>query len=339
VQPLPAGVIVEGLGRALAEHPARVQPHLARYADYRQNGFTALNTAFIRDGAFIHVPEGRMVETPIHILYVAASGETPSVAHPRTLIVLGNGSAVTVVESYIGLSEQTYFTNAVTEIAAGRDASVDHYRINRENRQAYHISTTHLYQQHNSHVSTFNLSMGGALTRNDTNAHLDGEHVTARLNGLYLATGQQHVDNHTAIHHARPNCDSYEVYKGILEGKSQAVFNGKVFVHQDAQETDAKQLNKNLMLSPDATVHTKPQLEIRADQVKCTHGATVGQLDEEQIFYLRTRGLSRDAACHLLTYGFAADLIRRLKVEALREHLDTLFETTIQQLAMAQSQV
>ena len=279
-----------------------------------------------------------MLETPVHVHYVTTGHETPLATQPRTLIAAGDGANLKVVESYSGLTDEPYLTNAVSEIAVGRDGHVDHYRINREGAGAAHLSTTQLHLEGNGRISTFNMTMGGALTRNDTNARLIGEHAVVRMNGLFLVTGNQHVDNHTAIDHAVPNCDSYEVYKGILDGRSRGVFNGKVFVHQDAQETDAKQLNKNLMLSPDAMIHTKPQLEIYADQVKCTHGATVGQLDEDQIFYLRTRGLSHDSACNLLTYGFAADLIRRLGIDAVRSSLDTLFETTIRDLSMAHGQ-
>lgn len=334
-----ADVIIQPLTNAMFEHGANVQGHLARCVDMRHSGFTALNTAFIQDGLFVHVPDGKEIETPIHAVYVSTGGAAPIVSHPRTLIVLGARASATVIESFVGLDQGAYLTNAVAEIVVGESANLDHYRINRENQEAYHISTTEITQGRESSVSTFNLSTGGSLVRNDTNARLNGERSVTRMNGLYLATGKQHVDNHTFIEHRKPNCDSYEVYKGILEDSSQAVFNGKVYVHREAQETNAKQLNKNLLLSADASVHTKPQLEIHADQVKCTHGATVGQLDEEQIFYLRTRGLSRDAACHLLTYGFAGDLIRRLKLVTLREQLDTLFEETIQNLAMAQSQV
>ena len=338
VKDLPCGVVVSSLANALVEHPDLVHPHLARYADYERTGLTALNSALLEDGLFVYAPRGGILETPVHVHYVTTGHEMPLAAQPRTLIVGGDGANLRVVESYSGLTDQAYLTNAVTEIAVGRDGHVEHYRINREGAGAAHLSTTQLHLEGNGRISTFNMSMGGALTRNDTNARLAGEHAVVRMNGLYLAAGDQHVDNHTAIDHAVPNCDSYEVYKGILEGRSRGVFNGKVFVHQDAQETDAKQLNKNLMLSPDAMIHTKPQLEIYADQVKCTHGATVGQLDEDQIFYLRTRGLSHDSACNLLTYGFAADLIRRLGIDAVRSSLDTLFETTIRDLSMARDQ-
>ena len=338
VTDLPRGAVVSSLADALVEHPDLVHPHLARYADYERTGLTALNSALLKDGLFVYVPRGGILETPVHVHYVTTGHETPLAAQPRTLIVGGDGANLKVVESYSGLTDQPYLTNAVTEIAVGRDGHVEHYRINREGAGAAHLSTTQLHLEGNGRISTFNMSMGGALTRNDTNARLAGEHAVVRMNGLYLVAGDQHVDNHTAIDHAVPNCDSYEVYKGILEGRSRGVFTGKVFVHQDAQETDAKQLNKNLMLSPDAMIHTKPQLEIYADQVKCTHGATVGQLDEDQIFYLRTRGLSHDSACNLLTYGFAADLIRRLGIDAVRSSLDTLFETTIRDLSMARDQ-
>lgn len=338
VRKLPKGVRVQSLAQAMEDEAEGLQQHLAKHADYEHTGFTALNTAFIHDGAYIYVPDGKTVEAPIHVIYVSTDRGAPTVSHPRTLIVAGAGSIATVVENYVSLTDHQYFTNAVTELITGNDAVIDHYRINRESRAAYHISMTKTYQKDNSHVSLFNMSMGGALTRNDTQAYLDGEYIVTRMNGLYLVTGKQHVDNHTSMDHAKPNCNSYEVYKGILDGQSHAVFNGKVFVRQDAQETDAKQLNKNLLLSSDATVNTKPQLEIYADQVKCTHGATVGQLDEEQIFYLITRGMSRSVACNLLTYGFAADLIRRLKVEAIRNQLDALLETTIKELAGAHRQ-
>ena len=338
VDSLPDGTVVCSLAEALVEHPELVQPHLARYADSERTGLTALNSALFEDGLFAFLPRSAFLETPVHVHYVTTGHDKPLATQPRTLIAAGEGANVKVVESYTGLTEQAYLTNAVTEIAVGRDGHVDHYRINREGAGAAHLSTTQLHLEGNGRISTFNMSMGAALTRNDTNARLDGEHAVVRMNGLYLATGNQHVDNHTAIAHAVPNCDSYEVYKGILEGRSRGVFNGKVFVHQDAQATDAKQLNKNLMLSPDAMIHTKPQLEIYADQVKCTHGATVGQLDEDQIFYLRTRGLPHHSACNLLTYGFAADLIRRLGIDAVRSSLDTLFETTIRELSMTRDQ-
>lgn len=337
--PFPKGVVVERLATAFTAHPALIQPLLGQKADVQKSGFTALNTAFLSDGALISIPAGKMPDAPVHVMYVSTGAETPALTHPRTLITLGDGSAATVIESYVGISGGQYLTNAVTEIYVGQHANLDHYRIDRENREASHVSTTEIWQAQDSHVSTFNMSMGGTLTRNDTNARLDGERAVIRMNGLYLVAGQQHVDNHTMIEHRKPDCDSYEVYKGILAGVARAVFNGKVYVHREAQNTDAKQLNKNLLLSPGAGIHTKPQLEIHADQVKCTHGATVGQLDEEQVFYLRTRGLPRDSACHLLTYGFAGDLIRRLKVEAVRRELDSLFEGTIQQLVLAQSTV
>jgi len=327
------GITVQTLAQAIEEGSDTLQRHLGRYADYEQTGLSALNTAFLRDGVYVHAAEGKLAQHPIHVIYVSTDQGAPTVTHPRTLVVAEPGSAVTVIESYIGTSDREYFTNAVTELVTDRSAVIDHYRINREGSSGYHTSITQTEQLDDSNVSTFNMCIGGRLTRNDTQAHLNGEQIVTRMNGLYLIGGDQHVDNHTVMDHAKPNCNSYEIYKGILDGRAHAVFNGKVFVRQDAQETDAKQLNKNLLLSPNASVDTKPQLEIHADQVKCTHGATVGQLDEDQIFYGITRGMSRDVACQLLTFGFAADLVRRLKVEAIREQLDILFEETIKGLA------
>ncbi|MBT5876775.1 MAG: Fe-S cluster assembly protein SufD [Candidatus Latescibacteria bacterium] len=323
------GIRVETLAEAVNGDSELLQTHLAHHAEFESTGLSALNTAFLDQGVLVHVQAGKLTEHPIHIIHVSVDRGTPTVSHPRILVVADQDSAVTVVESYFSLTDHQYYNNCVTELVTGRAATIDHYRINRESLASYHTSMTKAEQHDDSNISTFNMCMGGALTRNDTHAHLNGEHIVTRMNGIYIVNGSQHVDNHTVMDHAKPNCNSYEVYKGILDGNAHGVFNGKVFVRQDAQETDAKQLNKNLLLSPNASVDTKPQLEIFADQVKCTHGATVGQLDEDQIFYGITRGMSRAVACQLLTYGFAADLVRRLKVEAIRERLDTLFENTI----------
>tara|TARA_B100000029_G_scaffold516253_2_gene628138 strand:- start:159483 stop:160835 length:1353 start_codon:yes stop_codon:yes gene_type:complete len=332
---LPRGTIISRLSDAILENPELVHQHLGQYADYRQSGLTALNTALFEDGLFVCIPDGEIVENPIHVHYVTTESEKSLALQPRTLVVTGKSTNLRLVESYSGMTESFYLTNAVTEISVESEGSIDHYRINREGAGAGHLSTTQFHLESNSHISSFNMTLGGELTRNDTNARLAGERSVVRMNGLYLISGSQHVDNHTAMDHVVPNCNSYEVYKGILGGRSRGVFNGKVFVHQDAQETDAKQLNKNLIISSGATIHTKPQLEIYADQVKCTHGATVGQLNEDQIFYLRSRGLSYDMACQLLTYGFAADLISRLQLDAVRSSLDSLLELTIKDLAVA----
>jgi Fe-S cluster assembly protein SufD len=319
---LPDGVIVTGLAAALHEHTELIEPHLARYAAYREHAFTALNTAFIRDGAFLYIPEGKLIDRPIHLLFVATKAGEGSVAHPRNLIIARSRSQATIVESYAGLDEQVYFTNGVTEIAVGDGAVIDHYKLQRESREAFHVATLQVHQQAGSNFSSHYLGFGGALVRHEVRAALDGEGCECTLHGLYMAGGRQHLDNHTVIDHAKPRCASHELYKGILNGKAHGVFNGKIFVRQDAQKTGAKQTNKTLLLSDEAVINTKPQLEIFADDVKCTHGATVGQLQDDAIFYLRSRGIGRDQARSLLTFAFANDIISRVKVEAIRTRLE-----------------
>jgi Fe-S cluster assembly protein SufD len=321
-RPLPPGTVVGSLAEALRTQPERVAPHLARHADYEEHAFTALNTAFLRDGALVFLPRGAVVEEPIHLIFLATAQEQAVVAHPRTLIVADTNSQARIVESYVGLAEDVYFTNAVTEVVAGEGAVLDHYRLQRESKAAFHIATLQILQGRASNFSSQNIVLGGGLVRNDINAVLDAEGCECTLNGLYLAGGRQLIDNHTRIDHAKPRCASHELYKGILDGSAHGVFNGKIYVHPDAQKTDAKQTNQTLLLSEDATINTKPQLEIFADDVKCTHGATVGQLDAEALFYLRTRGIDHDAARSLLTYAFANDIISRVKIEPLRARLE-----------------
>ncbi len=316
------GVVVTSLADALTRHAELIEPHLAQYADYEDHPFNALNTAFINDGAFVHVPKGKVVEQPIHLVFISTSPEQATVSHPRNLIVAGSGTHLTLVESYLGLDEDVYFTNAVTEVAAGEGAVIDHYKVQRESKRAFHIHTLDVHQGRSSNFSSHLISLGGGLVRNEVRAVFDAEGCECTLNGLALASGRQHVDNHTVIDHAQPLCASHELYKHILDGQAHAVFNGKIFVRQDAQKTDAKQTNQTLLLSQDATINTKPQLEIYADDVKCTHGATVGQLEENAIFYLRSRGIGEAEARSLLTFAFANDIVRRIKVEAVRRELE-----------------
>jgi Fe-S cluster assembly protein SufD len=316
------GVTVTSLGSALASHAEWLEPYLARYASYDTHAFTALNTAFIRDGALVSVPKGKNVEKPVHLIYAATSMGEGCVAHPRNLILAGPGSQATLVETYLGLEEEVYFTNAVTEIIAAESTVIEHCKIQRESPEAFHVGTTQVHQARNSKVTSHFVSLGGALVRNEVRVVLDAEGCESTLNGLYLARDQQHVDNHTVIDHAKPRCTSHELYKGILDDRAHGVFNGKIYVRQDAQKTDAKQTNQTLLLSEDALINTKPQLEIYADDVKCTHGATVGQLQEEAIFYLRSRGIGEKAARGLLTYAFANDIIDRLQVSPLRAQLE-----------------
>jgi Fe-S cluster assembly protein SufD len=298
-------------------------------ADYKAQVFTALNTSFLHDGAFIAIAEGRAVGEPVEVIYLSAPTGKAIVSHPRTVLVAGKGSRVTIVERYLGDTQsateaETYFTNAVTEIALGGGAAVDHYKLQNESREAYHVANTQVTQAAGSHFTTHYLSLGGKLVRNEVRVRFDGEGCEATVNGLYLAAGKQHIDNYTVIDHAKPHCQSHELYKGILNDEAHGVFNGKIFVRRDAQKTDAKQTNKVLLLSDSATINTKPQLEIFADDVKCTHGATVGQLDAESVFYLRTRGIGLNEARSLLTYAFANDIIGRIKVDALRDWLENI---------------
>jgi len=318
----PAGVEVTDLAAALAADPARLEAHLTRLAGFDDRPFVALNTAFFGAGALVVVPDGVVVEEPIHVLFVATAADGPTVSHPRVLVVAGANSQVRLVESYAGAGEGTTFTNAVTEVVVGENAVVDHYKVQRESAGGYHVGSMHLRLARSATFSSHSIALGAALARNDVEAVLDGEGGECTLNGLYLVDGRRLVDNHTTIDHAQPHCDSHEVYKGILSGQAQGVFNGKIIVRPDAQKTDAKQTNRALLLSDDAQINTKPQLEIFADDVKCTHGAAVGQLDDDAIFYLRSRGLDFDQARTLLIQAFAGDILGRIRVEALREQLE-----------------
>lgn len=326
---LPKGAIVESLAVALKDYPELVGKHLAKYSKYDENAFTALNAAFLKDGACIYIPDSIVLEQPVHLLYVSAGSEDAVASHPRNLIVTGKHSQLSLVESYVCLTDDSYLTNAVTEIVLGEHSVVEHDKLQIESEKAYHVGTIHVYQQGKSNYTSNSISFGGSIARNTITAVLDAEGSECTLNGLSLATHQQLVDNHTTIDHAKPHCNSHELYKSILDGKSKGVFNGKIFVRKDAQKTDAKQTNKTLLLSDEATIDTKPQLEIFADDVKCTHGATVGQLDAEQIFYLRSRGIALTTAKDILTFAFAGDVVARVHIEPLKEQLEALIHARL----------
>jgi Fe-S cluster assembly protein SufD len=317
---LPAGVHVSSLATVLASEPGLVEPYLNRVIHFPTQGFTALNTAFIQDGAVVILPDRAVVEQPIHLVFVSLGGATPLVAHPRTLIIAGRHSQGRVIESFVGTS--AYFTNSVTEIVGGENSQLAHYRVQRESLDAYHVSSLHVRLARSAVFTSHNFALGGQLVRNDVNATLDAEGILCTLNGLYLVDGKRLIDNHTTIDHAKPHCESHELYKGILDDEARGVFNGKIFVREDAQKTDAKQTNQVLLLSEDATINTKPQLEIFADDVKCTHGATVGQLAAEQLFYLRTRGIGTAEAQAMLIHAFASDIVERIDMEPLRDQLE-----------------
>ncbi len=324
VGPLPAGVTVTSLAQAFPAHPDLLQAHLARYAEYHQDAFTALNTAFVEDGAFVSVRRGTVLEEPIHLLYVSTQTPAPVITHPRNLIVAGEDSQVTVVEDYVSLGDGAGFSNAVTEAVVGQNSVLSHYLIERESPQAFNVSTLRLHQGRSSSVTSHAVLLGGALVRNNVHPVLAGEGGDCLINGLFLTTGRQHVDNYMKVEHASPHCGSRQFYNGILDGQSHGVFHGRIIVHKDAQKTDAKQTNRNLLLSEDAQIDTKPQLEIYADDVKCTHGATIGQIDEDAIFYLRSRGIPKESARGLLLFAFAGESLQRMKVEAIRTHLEAL---------------
>ena len=319
---LPRGVRVKSLAAAMAGERELVEPHLARHAAFDRDAFSALNTAFIADGAFVFVPSGTILKEMVHLLFLSTAENEPTVSHPRNLIVLGAGAQAIVVESYVGLNPGRYFTNTVSEIVAGSDSVLDHYKLQHENDRAFHVATIQVRQDRNSSVTSHSISLGGSLVRNDVNMVLDAEGCQALLNGLYLTKGTQHIDNHTRIDHAKPHCESRELYKGILDDRSTAVFNGKILVRQNAQKTNAKQTNKNLLLSEEALVNTTPQLEIFADDVKCTHGATIGRLNEEELFYMRSRGIGAESARTLLTYAFASDILGAMKVKPIQCQID-----------------
>jgi Fe-S cluster assembly protein SufD len=321
---LPNGVRVGSLAAAVTDHADVVPRYLGQLADFGTKGFTALNTALAVDGLYVHIPDGVVVSDPLHLVFVTApTGATqPIMSNVRALIVGGDRSQVRIVETYVAPGGGTYFTNAVTEVFAGEGAVVDHYKVQQESVEAFHIASMHVHAGRNANVSSHSFSLGGKIVRNDVTALLDGEGAECTLNGLYLADGDRLVDNHTTIDHAKAHCPSHEIYKGILGGKARAVFNGKIVVRQDAQKTDAKQTNRALLLSDNASINTKPQLEIFADDVKCTHGAAIGQLDEDAIFYLRARGLNYFEARDMLIHAFAGDILDRVKVEPLRVALE-----------------
>jgi Fe-S cluster assembly protein SufD len=321
VEGLPAGVVAASLAESLRHHPEGLSGHLGAHIRYEDRAFVAQNTALFVDGAHIFVPRGVVVETPIEVVFVSDSAE-PAAAFIRNLFVVEENAQATVVETYVGSEGAVAFNNVVTEVVVAENGVLDHVKVQTESEAAYHVAAQHLQQERNSNFTSQSISLGGLLVRNDIHNVLGGEGIESTINGLYVVNGRQHVDNHTAIDHANPHCNSHELYKGVMDGRSTGVFNGKIFVRQDAQKTDAKQSNHNLLLSREASVDTKPQLEIFADDVRCTHGCTIGQLDEEALFYLRARGIGKEAARNLLIHAFASDVLEHIRIAPLREELE-----------------
>jgi len=324
--PAPGGGLQAGsLRAALAGRaPAELEAHLARVAGDEAMVFTALNTAFFQDGALICAAPGEVVAQPVHLLFIATAGEPGAAAHVRNLIVAGARSEMKILETYVSLSDAPHFTNTVTELVVGEEARLDHCKIQEENKHAIHIAAVRAQQGRGSHWTSHSVSTGAHLARHQIETVFQGENGQCILNGLYLVRSEQLADHHTVVDHARPHCESHEFYHGILSGRAHGVFNGKIFVRQDAQKTNAKQTNRNLLLSDDAVIDTKPQLEIFADDVKCTHGATVGQIDGEAVFYLRSRGIGLEQARQIMVRAFASDVVERIPLEAVRAYLNLM---------------
>jgi Fe-S cluster assembly protein SufD len=319
---LPAGITVCSLAQALDTKPALVEQQLGRHLQGQENAFASLNTAFFTDGGFVHVPAGKVLETPVHLLFVSTHKENGTTCHPRNLLVLDDHAQATVIESFVSTVDGAYVTNAVTEIIAGEGAVLEYCKLQDESLSAYHLATIHARLAKGSNVVAHSFAAGARLSRNSIRTSLAGEGIECVLNGLYLTRGEQLADHHMVVDHAEPNCNSHEYFNGILDGRSRGVFHGRILVRQIAQKTDAKQTNKNLLLSEDAGVDTKPQLEIYADDVKCTHGATIGQLNDDAIFYLRARGIGEDTARRMLIHAFAGEIIERIRHRGAREVLD-----------------
>jgi Fe-S cluster assembly protein SufD len=324
IKPVSSGVRIENLSAALAKDSALVEKHLGKYAHTANNTFAALNQAFFTDGAFIFVPAGVEVAEPVQLIYISSAKQNGEVILPRNLIIAEANSKLTVLESYISTGNVAYFTNAVTEILAGDSAVVEHIKLQDEAADAFHIATIAGEFGRASNVTVHSFALGAKLSRTNIRTKLAGEGLECILNGLYLTKDEQLADHHMIVEHAQPHCASHEYFNGILDDKSKGVFHGRILVREIAQKTDAKQTNKNLLLSDNATADTKPQLEIYADDVKCTHGATIGQLNDESIFYLRSRGIGTDTARQMLIHAFAGEIIERIKCEPAREVIDKL---------------
>ena len=322
---------IKSLTVALREDATLLESHFAKHAGARDNSFTALNTAFFQDGAFIHAPPGSALDEPILVFFISTQTDLGNSSHPRNLILAEKGAKLTVLECYARTTNAAYFTNTVTEVVLGDGTALEYCKFQDESSEAFHVASLHAVLGRNCNFTAHSVATGARLSRNNIRIKLDGEGSDCTLNGLYLTKGDQLCDHHMIVEHAKPHCNSHEYFNGILDGRSRGVFHGRILVRPEAQKTDAKQTNKNLLLSDDATANTKPQLEIYADDVKCTHGATIGQLNEESIFYLRARGIGLETARRMLIHAFAGEIIARIKCEAARHELDSLIWDRLEQ--------
>jgi Fe-S cluster assembly protein SufD len=321
---LPKGVRAGSLADEIRREPRALEKHLGRYLNTQRDVFCALNTAFLEDGGYVRISRGVVLEQPIYLLFVTTASDTPVMTHPRNLIITEENSQATFVEDYISLGGGVAFSNAATELIAGEHTVLSHYLIEREHIEAYNVSTLRLQQGRSANVASHSVLLGGGLVRNNVHPVLAGEGADCLINGLFIGNGRQHMDNYMLVEHASPHCGSRQFYNGILDGHSRGVFHGRIIVHKDAQKTDAKQTNRNLLLSDDAQIDTKPQLEIYADDVKCTHGATIGQLEEDELFYLRSRGIDEASARRLLLFAFASECLERMKSGPVRTRVEEL---------------
>jgi len=333
VPPLARPIRVSSLAEEIAANPAGLEPHLGRYLNTQRDAFCALNAAFFEDGAYLRIGKGGVLESPVHLLFVTTAGDRPVMTHSRNLIVVEQEAQATLVEEYVSLGEQPAFSNTATELVAGENAVVSHYMIEREHRQAFNFSTLRIQLGRSANVASHSLLLGGGLVRNNVHPVLAGEGAECLINGLFIGSGRQHMDNYMLVEHQSPHCASRQFYNGILDRQAHGVFHGRIIVHPDAQKTDAKQTNRNLLLSDDARIDTKPQLEIYADDVKCTHGATIGQIDEDALFYLRSRGIDEASARRVLVMAFANECLDRMSGSAAREHVEQLVGRHLLELA------
>ena len=333
---LPDTVTALPMKEAVQQKGLGLEAHLGRYTYQNDNPFAALNAAYFQDGFYLKIPKNLKVETPIHFLHIS-SGNHAQASFGRFLIHAEKFSNCTLLESHHTLNDAAYLNAPTSEFVVEDEASVEHIKVQDESKEAFHMASIYAWVGRSSHFHSHYLSTGGRISRNNIRTKLDGEGLECVLNGLYLAEKNQVADNHMIVDHSKPNCDSHEYFNGILDDHARGVFHGRILVQQIAQKTDAKQTNKNLLLSDDATADTKPQLEIYADDVKCTHGATIGQLDEEAVFYLRTRGVPKAVAQQMLVHAFAGEIIDRIQHDLIREELDALVWDRLEKFAHFQT--
>ncbi len=327
---LPAGVTAGSVADAITKTPAVLEAHLGRYLNIQRDAFCSLNTALFEDGAYVRVARGTVLEAPVHLLFVSTAADGfRGMAHPRNLLVAESDTQINLVEEHVSLGSGVFFSNVVTELLAAENAIVSHHMIERESRSAFHVSTLRMQQDRDANVNSHSVLIGGALVRNNVHPVLAGEGGDCLINGLFLGDERQHMDNYMLVEHASPHCNSRQFYNGILDGHAHGVFHGRIIVHQDAQKTNAKQTNRNLLLSDSAQIDTKPQLEIYADDVKCTHGATIGQVDEEALFYLRSRGIDEREAHSLLLFAFAGECLGRMNSAPVRKHIERIVHLSL----------